>query len=69
MKKQQNGIIAQKCSFKDSFVDSDSFMNVEERDTQDNLNTPNVDASQHVKQKSMGDLIKERYLAPMMIKA
>jgi hypothetical protein len=45
-------------------------MNVEEKDTKEFMNTPvsSVEGLTHVKQKSMSDLIKERYLGPMVLK-
>eukprot|EP00347_Sterkiella_histriomuscorum_P021086 403335311 len=71
LKKTQSNIIAQKCSFKDSFVDSENFMNVEEKDVREQMKTPNSQHHQegHVKQKSMGELIKERFMGPMIMKS
>lgn len=31
IKQSQSSIIAQKCSFRDSFVDSDNFLNIDEK--------------------------------------
>ncbi|CDW79742.1 nli interacting factor-like phosphatase family protein [Stylonychia lemnae] len=68
IKKQQSGIIAQKSSFKDSFVDSENFMNVEEKENQDLFSYPslNIECTRDIRQKSLNDMIKEKYLGPIL---
>ena len=57
-----------KCSFKDSFVDSDNFLNIEEKPeegTFSNSTLANV-LERDIKQKSLNQLIKEKFLGPII---
>jgi hypothetical protein len=59
---------ANKCSFKDSFVDSDNFLNIEEKPTQsisENTALASV-LEREIKQKSLNQLIKEKFLGPIV---
>ena len=59
---------ANKCSFKDSFVDSDNFLNIEEKPCDvisENAALSNV-LEREIKQKSLNQLIKEKFLGPML---
>jgi hypothetical protein len=65
-------------SFKDSFVDSDNFCNVDERVSSEliyqlssqrmdsNIPLPKLNGPLYPKQKSMKDLIKERFMGPTL---
>jgi hypothetical protein len=57
-----------KCSFKDSFVDSDHFLNIDEKPEHDGLvsNATFIDTGRDFRQKSLKDMIKERCLGPIV---
>ena len=57
MKKRQSTL----SSFKESFNESENFMNVEEKDGMSNLFCP-----QNIPQKSLKQLIRERFIGPIM---